>query len=78
MACQVPLALSDMSVPTARELFEIIDSGTSITTQKHRGIFFTFTQTVIPGEWFSYRIILAVPNCAFAEDVCRHGTPIKW
>lgn len=39
MACQVPLALSDLSVPTAQELLEIIDSGTSITTRKHKGIF---------------------------------------
>lgn len=78
MACQVPLALSDMSVPAARELLEIIDSGTSITTQKHKGIFFTFTYSMIREEWFSYRIILALPNCTFAENMCRHGTPITW
>lgn len=78
MACQVPLALSDMSVPTARELLKIIDSGTPITTQKHKGIFFTFTQTMVQGEWFSNRIILALHNCAFAENVGRHGTPVTW
>lgn len=78
MACQVPLALSDLTAPTAWELLEIIDSGTSITTWKHRGIFFTFTQTMARGEWFSYRIILTVPNFASAENVCRHGTSITW
>lgn len=79
MACQVPLALSDLSVPTARELLKIIDSGTSITTWKHKGIFFTFTQTMVRAEWFSYWIILALPNCASAENVCRHSSPItQW
>lgn len=43
-----------------------------------QGHIFTFTQTKVRGEWFSYRIILALPNCTSAENVCRHGTPITW
>jgi len=72
----VHLALSDMSVPIAQAFSEIIDSGTSITTQKHKGIFFTVTQTVVWGERFSYRILLTLPISAFTETVCILGTLI--